>query len=152
MVEVELTRIIINERSDQQVIVLKEKGGGRQFPIVIGIYEATAIDRGIKEYRMPRPQTHDLICSILKGLEVTLKRTVVSDIRKGTFYATLVIERDGRALEVDSRPSDAIAIAVQLGAPIFVEEKVFEEVLKDSTPEGVEPAPDEEEESEPEAE
>lgn len=151
MVEVELTRIIINERSDQQVIVLKEKGGDRQFPILIGIYEATAIDRGIKEYRTPRPLTHDLICSILKGLEVTLKRTVVSDMRNRTFYATLVLERDGRALEVDSRPSDAIAIAVQLGAPIFVEEKVFEEVLKD-TPEGLEPAPDEEEESEPEAE
>jgi len=148
MVEVELTRIIINERSDQQVIVLKEKGGDRAFPILIGIYEATAIDRGIKEYRTPRPLTHDLICSILKGLEVTLKRTVVSDMRNRTFYATLILERDGRTLEVDSRPSDAIAIAVQLGAPIFVEEKVFEEVLKDGVPEGAEPIPDEEEEEE----
>ena len=152
MVEVELSRIIINERSDQQVIVLKEKEGQRAFPILIGIYEATAIDRGIKEYRTPRPLTHDLICSILKGLEVTLKRTVVSDMRNRTFYATLVLERDGRTLEVDSRPSDAIAVAVQLGAPIFVEEKVFEEVVKDSTPEGVEPAPDEEEEEERRAE
>ena len=131
MVEVELSRIIINERSDQQVIVLKEKEGARAFPILIGIYEATAIDRGIKEYRTPRPLTHDLICSILKGLDVTLKRTVVSDMRNRTFYATLLLEQNGRTLEVDSRPSDAIAISVQLGTPIFVEEKVFDEVLKD---------------------
>jgi hypothetical protein len=150
MVEVELSRIIINERSDQQVIVLKEKDGQRAFPILIGIYEATAIDRGIKEYRTPRPLTHDLICSILKGLDVTLKRMIVSDMRNRTFYAMLILEQDGRTLEVDSRPSDAIAIAVQLGAPIFVEEKVFQEVLKDEEQAGNEPPLEEEEEGEAE--
>jgi len=148
MVEVELTRIIINERSEQQVIVLKEKGGDRAFPILIGIYEAMAIERGIKEIRTPRPLTHDLICSILRGLDVTLKRTVVSDMRTHTFYATLVLEQQGHELEVDSRPSDAIAIAVQFGAPIFVEEKVFDEVLKDAVPEGGEPPEEEEAEEE----
>jgi len=145
MVEVELSRIIINERSDQQVIVLKEKQGQRAFPILIGIYEATAIDRGIKEYRTPRPLTHDLICSILKGLNVTLRRTIVSDMRNHTFFATLILEQDGRSVEVDARPSDAIAISVQLSAPIFVEEKVFDEVLKDEEQSGGEPNPDEEE-------
>jgi len=130
MIEVELSRIIINERSDQQVIVLKEKAGQRAFPILIGIYEATAIDRGVKEYRTPRPLTHDLVCAILRGLEVSLERVVVSDLRSQTFYAKLMLHQDGRAIEVDSRPSDAIAIAVQLGAPIFGEEKVFDEVIQ----------------------
>ena len=130
MVEVELSRIIINERSEQQVIVLKEKNGQRAFPILIGIYEATAIDRGVKEYRTPRPLTHDLVCGILRGLDVRLERVVVSDLRNQTFYAKLILVRDGQVVEVDSRPSDGIAIAVQFGAPIFVEEKVFDEVVQ----------------------
>jgi len=130
MVEVELSRIIINERSDQQVIVLKEKGGQRAFPILIGIYEATAIDRGVKEYRTPRPLTHDLVCSILNGLNVNLERVVVNDLRSQTFYAKLLLRRNGDIIEIDSRPSDAIAIAVQFGAAIFVEEKVFDEVMQ----------------------
>ena len=130
MVEVELSRIIINERSEQQVIVLKEKSGQRAFPILIGIYEATAIDRGVKEYRTPRPLTHDLVCGILRGLDVRLERVVVSDLRNQTFYAKLILVRDGQVVEVDSRPSDGIAIAVQFGAPIFVEEKVFDEVVQ----------------------
>ena len=133
MVEVELSRIIINERSEEQVIVLKEKGGQRAFPILIGIYEATAIDRGAKEYRTPRPLTHDLLCSVLKILDVRLDRIIVNDLRNQTFYAKLLLEQDGRTLEVDSRPSDAIAIAVQLGTPIFVEEKVLNEVARGQT-------------------
>lgn len=128
MVQVELSRIIINERSEQQVVVLKEKGGARAFPIVIGIYEATAIDRGVKEYRTPRPLTHDLVCSILRTLDVTLERMVICDLRNQTFYAKLVLVQNGRTVEVDSRPSDAIAVAVQMGAPIYVEEKVLDEV------------------------
>jgi hypothetical protein len=130
MIQVELSRIIINERSEQQVIVLKEKEGERAFPIVIGIYEATAIDRGIKEYRTPRPLTHDLLVSVLRSLEVTLERMVVCDLRNQTFYAKLILSQNGRTIEVDSRPSDAIAISVLLGAPIFVEEKVIDEVLQ----------------------
>jgi hypothetical protein len=135
MVEVELSRIIINERSEQQVIVLKEKDGQRAFPILIGIYEATAIDRGIKEYRTPRPLTHDLVCSILRRLETEIDRVIVSDLRNQTFYAKLILRRDDQRVEIDSRPSDAIAIAVQSGAPIFVEEKVLDEVLKNQMPE-----------------
>lgn len=147
MVQVELSRIIINERSEQQVIVLKEKEGERAFPIVIGIYEATAIDRGIKEYRTPRPLTHDLLVSILKSLDVTLDKMVVSDLRNQTFYAKLVLSQNGRKIEVDSRPSDAIAISVLLGAPIFVEEKVIEEVLQSPPEELNMQEPDEEENS-----
>lgn len=131
MVEVELSRIIINERSDQQVIVLKEKNGQRAFPILIGIYEATAIDRGIKEYRTPRPLTHDLIALILKSLEVRLDRIIVTDLRNQTFYAKLILARGADEVEVDSRPSDAIALAVQLGARIFVEENVLDRVIRE---------------------
>ncbi len=136
MVEVDLSRIIINERSEEQVIVLKEKKGERAFPILIGIYEATAIDRGIKEYRTPRPLTHDLLCSILRSLDVEVERIVINDLRNRTFYAKLVLMQNGRAIEIDSRPSDAIAIAVQAGARIFVEEKVLEEVLTNQQDEG----------------
>ena len=129
MIPVELTRIIINERSESQVIVLKEKDGQRAFPIMIGIYEAISIDRGVKEYRTPRPLTHDLIGSILKSLDAHLSRVIINDLRNQTFYAKLQIVKDGEIVEVDSRPSDAIAIAVQTGAPIFVEDKVFDEAL-----------------------
>jgi bifunctional DNase/RNase len=136
MIEVELSRIIINERSEEQVIVLKEKNGERAFPILIGIYEATAIDRGIKEYRTPRPLTHDLLCAILVSLNVELERIVICDLRNRTFYAKLVLVQDGKPMEIDSRPSDAVAIAAQIGAPIYVEEKVLEEVLKGQEDEG----------------
>ena len=134
MVEVELSRIIINERSEEQVIVLKEKEGPRAFPILIGIYEATAIDRGIKEYRTPRPLTHDLVCSILRGLNASIERIVVCDLRNQTFFAKLILTRNGESLEIDSRPSDAIALAVQTGAPMYVEEKVFDEVVPGQQP------------------
>lgn len=130
MVEVELSRIIINERSDEQVIVLREKEGEREFPILIGIYEATAIDRGVKEYRTPRPLTHDLMTAILRALDVGLDRIIINDMRNGTFYAKLILRRDGTVIEMDSRPSDAVAVAVQMNAPIFVEEKVFDEVTR----------------------
>lgn len=135
MIEVDLSRIIINERSEQQVIVLKEKDGERAFPILISIYEATAIDRGIKEYRTPRPLTHDLICLILGTLAIEVERVVVTDLRNQTFYAKIILAQNGRTVEVDSRPSDAIAIAVQTGSPIFVEEKVLEEVIAGQEPE-----------------
>ena len=134
MVEVELSRIIINERSEEQVIVLKEKDGPRAFPILIGIYEATAIDRGIKEYRTPRPLTHDLVCAILRELDASLQRIVVCDLRNQTFFAKLVLMRDGQSIEIDSRPSDAIALAVQTGAPMYVEEKVFDDVVPGQQP------------------
>ncbi len=127
MIEVELSRIIITETSDSQVIVLKEKEGHRTFPIVIGIYEATAIDRGIKEIRTPRPLTHDLLLSVLKGLGAKLERIVITDLRNNTFYAKLILQNNARTIEIDSRPSDAIALAVQESSPIFVEEKVIDE-------------------------
>ncbi len=128
MVEMELTRILIAETREGQVIVLKEKNGERAFPIVIGFFEAAAIDRHVKEIPSPRPLTHDLIRSVIRDMGGTLERVVVNDLRDSTFYGRLVITRGGQSIEVDSRPSDAIALAVLNSAPIFVAEHVLDEV------------------------
>jgi hypothetical protein len=124
----ELARIIISETSDEQVIVLKEVNGDRAFPIVIGIWEAVAIDRNLKGKKTPRPMTHDLLENVIHGLDSKLERIVVTELRDRTFYAKLILRRNGKTVEIDSRPSDAIALAVQMRAPIYVEESVLEEV------------------------
>jgi len=145
VVPMELSRIIISETNDEQVIVLKEIEGERAFPIVIGIWEAVAIDRNIKGKKTPRPMTHDLIENVIGGLDAKLERVIVNDLRDRTFYARLVLRRNGKVVEVDSRPSDAIALAVQMKAPIYVEEKVLEEVMPPGGPDappGQEPGPE----------
>jgi bifunctional DNase/RNase len=125
-VEVELSRIIINETSDQQVIVLKERNGERSFPIVIGIVEIFAIDRRLKGIRPPRPMTHDLLDSVIENLGVKIEKIVINDLRNHTFYANIYLNSDGRTIKIDSRPSDAIALGVATNAPIYVAEHVFE--------------------------
>jgi hypothetical protein len=124
----ELSKILITETSDYQVIWLREKGGQRSFPILIGIVEAAAIDRKVRDIRTPRPLTHDLLVNVLNGLDARLDRIVVSALRKNTFYAKLILQANGNAVEIDSRPSDAVALAVRLDAPIFVEDEVLEHV------------------------
>jgi len=124
----DLARIIINETTDQQIIVLKERMGDRQFPIVIGINEALSIDRRVKGIKTPRPMTHDLMASIIEAMDGQLEKIVVNDLRDHTFYAKLVIRHNGRLLEIDSRPSDAIALGVGSDTPIYVEEHVLQEV------------------------
>lgn len=126
----ELSRVIINETSEAQVIVLKEKEGPRSFPILIGIMEAAAIDRAVHERPLMRPLTHDLINNILQNLEVDVDRVIINDLRGGTFYARLMLKRNGEEVEVDSRPSDAIVLAAMRDTPIFVEEKVLDQVCK----------------------
>jgi bifunctional DNase/RNase len=125
-VEVELSRIIINETSDQQVIVLKERHGGRSFPIVIGIVEIFAIDRRLKDIRPPRPMTHDLLENILENLGVKIEKIVIDDLRNHTFYAKIHLSSNGQTIEIDSRPSDAIALGVATNAPLYVAEHVFD--------------------------
>lgn len=124
----ELIRIMITETEDHQVIVLKEADGNRVFPIVIGFFEAAAIDRRIKGHRLPRPMTHDLLGSVIEAMGGRLTKIVVNDLKDHTFFATLVIERGGREIRVDARPSDAIALAVAGDTPIYVEEHVLDEV------------------------
>src|SRR5262245_24859980 len=109
-VPVHLARIIIQDNSDQQLIVLQERDGQRHFPIVIGDAEACAIDRRLKGYQKARPMTHDLLAEVIGRLGGTLEKIVISDLKNHTFYAKLVLRVADQTLEVDSRPSDAIAL------------------------------------------
>ncbi len=127
-VEVELSRIIINEAVDQQVIVLKEVAGDRSFPIVIGMPEILAVDRRLKDIELPRPMTHDLLGNVIEQMGGKFEKVVINDLRDHTFYAVLHIDMDGEKIEVDSRPSDAIALGTGVEAPIFVDERVFEKM------------------------
>ncbi|HET6429188.1 MAG TPA: bifunctional nuclease family protein [Phycisphaerae bacterium] len=128
-VAVQLSRIIISETSPRQIIFLSEVGGPRSFPIEIGIHEALAIDRRLKGIETSRPLTHELLASVIGAMGGRLARIVVSDLREHTFYATLYIERDGEVIEVDSRPSDAIALGVAYETPMFVAEHVLDQVV-----------------------
>jgi len=128
-VHMELKRIIINEIQDQQVIMLREVDGDRSFPIVIGIFEATSIDRRVKGVHSPRPLTHDLITSVIDNLGGELQDICISELREHTYFARLRIRKDGELVEIDCRPSDAIALAVTARVPIYVAEDVLEEAL-----------------------
>lgn len=124
----ELTRIIISENSEQQIIYLKEVAGERAFPIVIGIYEATSIDRRVRGQTAPRPLTHDLLANTIEMLGGDLQDVYISELRDHTYYAKLRIKHEGEMVEVDARPSDAIAVAVTVDVPIYISEEVLDEV------------------------
>ncbi len=128
-VQMQLSRIIISEIHEQQIIYLKEVGGNRQFPIMIGIFEATSIDRRVKNIQPPRPLTHDLICNVVEQMGGELDSVVITELREHTYFARLRIKKDGEIIEVDSRPSDAIAVAVTCdpALPIYVSEEVLED-------------------------
>src|SRR3972149_4421566 len=96
--------LMITETSDHQIIVLKEKDGQRSFPIVIGLHEAWAIDRAVKGITTPRPLTHDLIYSVIEGLNAGVVRIVINDLRNNTFYAKIILMQNGSTVEIDSRP------------------------------------------------
>ncbi len=132
-VRMELSRIFIREMMDMQIIELTEVEGDRTFPIVIGLPEAVAIERRLKGVEIPRPQTHDLLASVVLHLGGRLREIVINDLVDGTFYAKLIIEQDGQEIEVDSRPSDAIALGVAEQVPIYVAEHVLEQTEADSS-------------------
>jgi uncharacterized protein len=132
-VPMELSRIMITELGDQQVIFLKEKEGARSFPIMIGTSEAMAIDRRLKHIPTPRPMTHDLLASVIGSMGGHLESILINDIREHTFIATLYIRRNGETIEVDSRPSDAIALGIATNTPIFVSDHVLDAVLNESS-------------------
>ena len=125
-VAMELSRIIISEINDQQVIYLKEIDGPRTFPILIGIFEATSIDRRVKGFEAPRPLTHDLLVGAVEALGGEFQDVVISELREHTYFAKLRVRHDGELIEIDSRPSDAVALAVRTKVPIFVAETVME--------------------------
>jgi len=132
MVEVQLSKIVITRPTENQVIFLREKDGRRSFPILIGFVEALAIHRRVMEEDTKRPMTHDLLASLVKALDCRLDHVEVTSLHNNTFFAKLVLDKQGTAIEVDSRPSDAIALAVRLEAPIYVAEDVLQEVTRDN--------------------
>jgi bifunctional DNase/RNase len=124
----ELNKIIISEMQDQQIIVLKEVDGERNFPIVIGNSEAIAIDRRLKGIPTPRPLTHDLLASVIEHLGGKLESIEINNLENHTFFARIHIRQDGQTIEVDSRPSDAIALGIANTVPIYVAQHVLDEV------------------------
>jgi uncharacterized protein len=128
----ELRRIIINEIHEQHIILLHEVDGERAFPIVIGTFEALSIDRRIKGVQWPRPMTHDIICTIIDHLGGDLQDIYINELREHTYYAKLRVKRDGELVEVDCRPSDAIAVAVTAKVPIWVAEDVIDEANEEA--------------------
>lgn len=131
-VPMELSRIVISENGENQVIFLREKNGERTFPILIGINEAMAIDRRLKGKEPPRPMTHDLLCNVMEALGGTLEKIVIRDLQDHVFYATLFIRQGQQVIQVDSRPSDAIALGVANDTPLFVNEQVINSVLNEA--------------------
>lgn len=149
LVPVHLSRIFIRELADMQIIELTETGGTRKFPIVIGLPEAFAIDRRIRNIKIPRPQTHDLLAKVVGALGARLKEIRITRVEEGTFYAQLVLEQGKREVLVDSRPSDAIALGVADGVPILVEDEVLSKACAEATPGELDPPdldPDDEDE------
>jgi len=114
--------------TNMPIVILKDVNGGSVLPIWVGIYEANAIALEIEQVTTPRPMTHDLIKNLLMGLETRVHKVVVNELREDTFYAVIWLEREGQVISIDSRPSDALALALRVDCPIFVED----EVLKNS--------------------
>ena len=129
----QLRRIIISEMHEPQYVELKEVDGGRKFTIVIGLFEANSIARRIRKETSARPLTHDLLVNVIDHLGCELRDIIISDLREGTYFAKLRVMQDGEINEIDCRPSDAIAMAVTAGVPIYVAEEVLEEVTGEST-------------------
>ncbi len=130
-VPMELTRIIIRETSGEQVIFLKEIDGERTFPILIGFFEATSIDRRVKDIDTPRPLTHDLLVSAVESMGGEFQDVMITELKDHTYYAVLRVRSQGELIEIDSRPSDAIAVAVSCDPqlPIYVSEDVLTDLL-----------------------
>ncbi len=134
-VAMELVRILIRETSDSHVVELREKDGERLFKILIGWTEASAIERRLMGELPPRPQTHELLASVVEHMGGRLEQIVINDLKhdelgRGTFYARLMIRQGDHVLDIDARPSDAIALGVATDVPIFVAEHVLDEVCK----------------------
>lgn len=126
LIPVELSKIIIDEKRQDQIIVLKEVGGERQFPIVIGFLEASSIKLKLSGIEPPRPLTHDLLAGIILSLDASMNRLIIDKMIKNTFHAKCeILTKDKKIVLIDARPSDGIALAVRLSAPLFVKEEVI---------------------------
>jgi bifunctional DNase/RNase len=124
-VEMRIRGLMMDPVTNMPIVILKDIGGNTILPIWVGIYEANAIALEIEKVATPRPMTHDLIKNLLMGLNTEVRKVVVNDLREDTFYALIWLERDGQTISIDSRPSDALALALRLDCPIFVEDAVL---------------------------
>jgi len=124
-VEMKIRGLMMDPVTNMPIVVLKDVGGDTVLPIWVGVYEANAIALEIEKVTTPRPMTHDLIKNVLTGLNAQVHKVVVSELKEDTFYAVIWMEREGQVISVDSRPSDALALALRLDCPIFVDDEVL---------------------------
>jgi uncharacterized protein len=124
-VEMKIRGLMMDPVTNMPIVVLKDIGGTSILPIWVGIYEANAIALEIEKVSTPRPMTHDLIKTLLLGLGTGMRKVVVSELKDDTFYAVIWLEKEGELISVDSRPSDALALALRLDCPIFVDDSVL---------------------------
>ncbi|HKW76857.1 MAG TPA: bifunctional nuclease family protein [Terriglobales bacterium] len=124
-VEMKIRGLMMDPVTNMPIVVLKDVAGDAVLPIWVGVYEANAIALEIEKVTTPRPMTHDLIKNLLIGLETQVHKIVVNELRDDTFFAVIWMEREGKVISIDSRPSDALAIALRLDCPIYVDEEVL---------------------------
>ncbi len=129
-VEMKIRGLMMDPVTNMPIVILKDIGGNSVLPIWVGVYEANAIALEIEKVSTPRPMTHDLIKSLLMGLNTALRKVVVSELKDDTFYAVIWLDREGELISVDSRPSDALALALRLDCPIYVEDAVLKSSSK----------------------
>jgi bifunctional DNase/RNase len=124
-IEMKIRGLMMDPVTNMPIVILKDVNGNAILPIWVGIYEANAIALEIEKVSTPRPMTHDLLKNVLVGLNASVKKVVVNELRDDTFFALIWVEQDGQVISIDSRPSDALALALRLDCPIFVEEEVL---------------------------
>ena len=124
-VEMKIRGLMMDPVTNMPIVILKDVGGDAVLPIWVGIYEANAIALEIEKVTTPRPMTHDLLKNLLTGLDACVRKVVVNELRDDTFFAIIWVERDGQIISIDSRPSDALALALRVDCPIFVEDEVL---------------------------
>ena len=132
-VEMKIRGLMMDPVTNMPIVVLKDVGGDTVLPIWVGVYEANAIALEIEKVTTPRPMTHDLIKNLLIGFDAHVHKVVVNELREDTFFAVIWMERDGKVMSMDSRPSDALALALRLDCPIFVDEEVLKSSKAAST-------------------
>lgn len=123
--EMKIRGLMMDPVTNMPIVVLKDVQGNAILPIWVGVYEANAIALEIEKVQTPRPMTHDLLKNVFLGFDVRVDKIVVNDLKDDTFYALICVERDGQMMTIDSRPSDALALALRMDCPIFVDEQVL---------------------------
>ncbi len=135
MIEMKVENILVNSISESRIVLLKEEDGERYLPLWVGAAEANAIALKMENVEVPRPQTHDLVKSVIESLGASVEQVLVTELRDDVFYGVMVLNHSGQELRIDSRPSDCMAIALRVKAPIYVEDRVLDEAAMILDPE-----------------